>query len=942
MNFKIGTNKSKILSIFLVAILVITELLLLMPSVQTFAQNGKTKIIIHYAKNPNSDLKWNMWLWPDKKDGVKFEFTAKDEFGEICQAEFDEELSKVGFIVRTDQWKKDTVNDRFIQKFNNGVSEIWLKEGDARIYYSLAEAKAAKLTSGSVPLINKPGEFVVAKLDEMNIINIETNIAFLFTSKGNEGITVKADGEILAIKNVTSDEITPGVTSSTTTSTTTTAGTTNSTTTDATTSTSTDTTNVAKIELSENVNFGKKITVSKPGFPEKEVVLGEVMKSASFEKLFYYEGNDLGNTYSAIKTSFRVWAPTATEVNLVTYEKWNDKIGVDYSMKKGEKGTWTFDLSGDQKNTFYTYKVNIGGKWNEAVDPYARSVSVNGDRGAVIDLKGTNPKVWKPTEKPNFTNLNDAIIYELHVRDFSIDKNSGMENKGKYMAFTEKGTEGTDGKKTGIDYIKDLGVTHVELMPIFDYKNVDETSSKAQYNWGYNPKNYNAPEGSYSTDPYNPVSRVNELKQAVQSLHDNGLRVTMDVVYNHMYSSSDSNFNKLVPGYYFRYDKDGADINESGCGNTIASENAMARKFIVDSVMYWAKEYNLDGFRFDLMGLLDIKTMNEVRKNLSGLDPSILIIGEGWDMGDTLLQDTKAIQENAVKMPKISFFNDTIRDGIKGSVVDAKAKGFVNGKAYGEEDIKKGIVGGIDYGSDITTWGKIAPLQSVTYVESHDNNTLWDKLLLTNPKDNSETRLKMHKMADAIVLTSQGIPFLQAGQEFLRTKGGNDNSYKANDAVNKLDWALKSKNIDTVNYFKGLIKLRKDHPAFRMTSAEMIKQNLKFLAVPENMVAYEITHNANMDTWSDIVVAFNANREDVTIKLSSKTTWNIVVNGEKSGIKTIKQFKGDSLVVPALSTIVICKGTENILTTLPFWIYTVLALSILIYIILFFKGRMRD
>ncbi|MBZ9687722.1 type I pullulanase [Clostridium estertheticum] len=913
MNFKIGTNKSKTLSIFLAAVLVITELLLLMPSVQTFAQNGKTKIIVHYAKTTASDLKWNMWMWPDKKDGSKFEFNGKDEFGQICETNFDGDLNKVGFIVRTDEGEKDTVDDRFIQQFNNRVGEVWLKGGDPKVYYSLAEANSVdtKLPVIPVTAIEKPGEFTVAKIDDMNSISIETNVAFPFTSQGNEGITVKSDGENLTIKKVTSDQVTMG------------------------------TTTVAKIELSENVNLSKKFTVSKLGFPDKEVVFGDVMKSAGFEKLFYYEGNDLGNTYSKSKTSFRVWAPTATEVKLVTYEKWNDKSGIDSSMKKGEKGTWTLDLNGDQKNVFYTYKVNIGGVWTEAVDPYARSVAANGDKGAVIDLKGTNPETWNPGEKPNFTNLNDAIIYELHVRDFSIDKNSGMENKGKYLAFTEKGTKGTDGKRTGVDYIKDLGVTHVELMPIFDYASVDETSTKAQYNWGYDPKNYNAPEGSYSTDPYNPVARVRELKQAVQSLHDNGLRVNMDVVYNHMYSSNDSNFNKLVPGYYFRYDKDGAVSNESGCGNTIASENVMARKFIVDSVMYWAKEYNLDGFRFDLMGLLDIKTMNEIRKKLSSLDPSILIIGEGWDMGTTLLNDAKATQKNASKMPEISLFNDTIRDGIKGSVFDAKAKGFVNGNAYGEADIKRGIVGGIDYSSFIKTWGKIAPLQSVTYAEAHDNNTLWDKLLLTNPKDSNEIRLKMHKMADSIVLTSQGIPFFQAGQEFLRTKGGNNNSYKSNDTVNKLDWTLKSKNVDTVNYFKGLIKLRKEHPAFRMTSAEMIKQNLKFLAAPENVVAYEIAHNANMDTWSDIVVAFNANREDITIKLSKKSTWNIVVNGEKSGVKTIKQFKGDLLVVPALSSIIIYNASENIFTSLPFWIYTILALCGVTYIILFLKGRKK-
>ena len=913
MNFKIINYKNKILSIFLAAILVGTELFLLMPNVQTFAQTDKKKIIIHYAKKPNSALKWNMWLWPYKKDGSKYDFTGKDAFGQICVAEFDGNLNKIGFIVRTDEWKKDTENDRFIEKFNNGVGEVWLKEGDSKMYDSEAEAEATVTTTAVAPgiILGKSAKFTVAKLDEMTSISIETNLAFPFSSNGNEGITVKENGRVLNIKKVTSKEVKDG------------------------------TTKVSQIELSENVNIDQKLTVSKLGFTEKEVVIGDVMRSASFDKMFYYEGNDLGNTYSKSKTSFRVWAPTAKEVKDVAYKKWNDKIGIDANMKKNEKGTWTFDLQGDQNGLFYTYKVNIGGVWSEAVDPYARSVAANGDKGAIIDLKETNPEIWKPGEKPNFTNLNDAIIYELHVRDFSIDKNSGMVNKGKFLAFTEKGTKGTDGKRTGVEYVKNLGVTHVELMPIFDYASVNETLSKPQYNWGYDPKNYNAPEGSYSTDPYNPVTRVKELKQAVQSLHDNGLRVNMDVVYNHMYSSNDSNFNKLVPGYFFRYSEDGSNVNESGCGNTIASENSMARKFIVDSIMYWAKEYNIDGFRFDLMGLLDIKTMNEVRKNLSSLDPSILIIGEGWDMGTTLPSTEKATQKNASKMPEISLFNDIIRDGIKGSVFNAKAKGFVNGKTNGETDIKKGIVGGIDYSSKIKTWGKISPLQSVTYAEAHDNNTLWDKLLLTNPNDTIETRLKMHKMADSMVLTSQGIPFFQAGQEFLRTKGGNNNSYKSNDTVNKLNWTRKSENTGTVNYFKGLINLRKTHPAFRMTSADMIKQNLKFLVTPENVVAYEIAHNANMDTWPNIVVAFNANREDVTIELSKKSTWNIVVNGEKAGVKTLKQFKGDSLVVPALTSIVIYNSSENIFMTLTFWIYTILVLSAGAGIVWFLKGKKK-
>jgi len=914
MNFGIKGNKKKTLIIFLAAILLMTELFFLLPNVLTFAQDGRTRIIVHYAKKPGNNMQWKMWLWPDepnKKDGNKFEFTSSDAFGQICEAEFDGDYSKVGFIVCTDKWEKDTDEDRFIEHIKGGDGEVWINGGDAKVYYSLAEANAPKVEPVAGKAINKANNFVVAKLDDLDSINVETSFAFPFTSKANEGITVKADGKILKIKKVTSTDVEDGITS------------------------------VANIELSDNVILSQKLTVSKPGFPEKEVLFGDVMKSANFDKMFYYEGNDLGNTYSTSKTSFKVWAPTASEVNLVTYEKWDDKIGTEVSMKKSDNGTWAFDLNGDQKGIFYTYKVNIKGVWNEAVDPYARSVAANGDKGAVIDLKDTNPKTWTPSDKPNFTNLTDAIIYELHIRDFSIDKNSGIENKGKFLAFTETGTKGIDGSPTGVDYIKSLGVTHVEFMPIFDYSTVNETSNKPQFNWGYNPKNFNAPEGSYSTDPYNPISRVKEFKQAVQSLHNNGLRVNIDVDYNHMYSGNDSNFNKLVPGYYFRLNKDGTYANEGGYGNTIASENSMARKFIVDSSVYWAKEYNIDGFRFDQMGLLDIKTMTEIRKKLSSIDPSILIIGDGSDIGTTLSPDTKATKANASKMPEIAQFNNVARDGIKGSIFEAKAKGFVNGKTQEESDVKKGIVGGIDYSSTIKTWGKVEPVQFINYVEAHTNNTLWDKLLLTNPKDDAQVRLKMDRMADSIILTSQGIPFMQAGQEFLRSKAGVKNSYKSSDSINMLNWTKKAENTDTVDYFKGLIELRKTHPAFRMTSADMIKKNLNFLAVPENMVAYEMNYNANMDTWSHIVVAFNANREDKTIKLSTKGRWNIVVNSEKAGIKTISQFSGDSLVVPALSSIVIYYDSNNILTTLHFWVYIVLVLGGVTFGTLFLKARKK-
>ena len=901
MNFGIASNKKNTLIIFLATTLIMTGLFSLLPSIHAFAQTNKTKVIVHYASNSGGSLKSNVWLWPDKKAGNNYAFTSKDAFGDVCELELDGGSNKVGFIVRTSDDKKvESEKNRFIEKFNNGVGEVWVIEGDSKVYESLATASSAK---------SKLGKFTVAKLDDLTTINIETNSLNPFIAKDLDDIVVKEDGKVVKVKDVTNNEINDG------------------------------TTPITTIVLSKNVDLSKKITVSNEGFAEKQVTMGDVMSSNSFDNSYYYDGNDLGNTYSKTKTSFRVWAPTASEVKLVTYKKWNDKSGIESNMKKSDNGTWTFDLNGDQNGTFYTYKVNVLGVWNEAVDPYARSVAANGDRGAIIDLDKTNPNKWIPSDKPKFENLNDAIIYELHVRDFSINKNSGIKNKGKFLAFTETGTKGIDGKPTGIDYIKSLGVTHVDLMPIFDFAGVNETSNKPQFDWGYDSKNYNSPEGSYSTNPYNPMTRVKELKQAIQSFHDNGLRVIMDVAYSRMYSSYKSNFNKIVPGYYFASNKNGAISNNSQ--DTIVSQNSMARKFIVDSVVYWAKEYNIDGFRFNSMGMLDVNTMNDIRKKLSSIDPSILIIGDGSDFSTTLSNDIKATKINASKMSGIAQFNNIVKDALKGSVFVSKAKGFISGKSSEEINVKKGIVGGIDYSSTIKTWGNIAPVQFINYAEAHNDYTLWDKLLLTNPNDNSKIKIKMHKMADSMILTSQGIPFFQSGQEFLRTKYGNNNSDKANDSVNNIDWKKESQNTETVDYFKGLIELRKTHPAFRMTSANMIKKNLKFLEVPKNVVAYEMNYNANMDTWAHIVVAFNANRADKTIKLSKRGTWNVVVDGQKAGVKTIKQFSGGSLVVPALSTMVIYYHANNIFVSLNFWIYTTLTLGVIAFIILFIKFRKK-
>lgn len=630
-----------------------------------------------------------------------------------------------------------------------------------------------------------------------------------------------------------------------------------------------------------------------------------------FDNTYFYDKDDLGYTVKEDVYTFKVWTPLADELYLCIYDKYNENSKVRYKMNnENNKGLWEIKLKEDLEGKYYTFIISIDGGIKEAVDPYAKALSVNGEKGAIINLEKTNPKGWGKQKVPVLNSYTDAVIYELNIRDLSIDKNSGIKNKGKYLGLAEENTESIDEIKTGLAHIKDLGVTHIQLLPIFDFGSIDESAinnegefkNSRNYNWGYDPVNYNAPEGSYSLDPFNPTSRINELKLAIKTIHDNGLGVIMDVVYNHMYEVEKSSFHKLVPGYYFRYDENNALVDESMCGNVIASENSMVRKFIVDSVKFWAEEYKIDGFRFDLMGLIDTETISEVKKELYKINPSVIILGEGWDMGKTLKEEEKAIQKNAYKLENVAFFNDSIRDSLRGSVFLHNAKGFLTGEENLETEIKKSIVGGINYSKEINLWGEVSPNQVVNYIECHDNHTLFDKLKLVCDDDNKVKY--MHRLGTSIVLLSQGVPFIHAGQEFLRTKNGVENSYNSNDSINKLDWNRKKDNIDSVNYIKGLIKLRKEHPAFRMNTVEEIKTNISFIDTPKNSIAYLIKNNANGDIFKEILVIHNANEEEINLNLSSNGSWQVIVNKDIVNINGIEFINGDCIVVKELSTLV--------------------------------------
>ncbi|EJV46684.1 MULTISPECIES: type I pullulanase [Bacillus] len=839
-------------SVLLLTIIVMLSSVFSFQNVKAVSNSKTTEIIVHYKEQSGNTKDWNLWMWGENANGKSYEFTGEDEFGKYAKIKIDGDYNRVGFIIRTNEWEKDG-GDRWIENIKDGRAEVWILSGDEKVYNS---KPSSDLT------IQK------ATIDSFNEITVTTNVPF--NSKEQ-----KIEIEGIKIKEINPFDKNGG-----------------------------DITNKVKIITEQKIDLKQTYKVKIENLAYMNTEIGKVIRSEEFDKLFYYSGNDLGNIYSPQHTKFRVWAPTASEAKLVTYKKWNDKIGTEINMQQGEKGTWKAEIKGKQKGLFYTYKVKIGDKWTEAVDPYVRAASVNGDKGVVIDLNETNPKKWKANKKPEFKKPEDAIIYELHVRDLSIQPESGIKQKGKYLGVTEKGTKGPEGVKTGLDHMKDLGVTHVQFLPIFDYASVnEETLNEPQYNWGYDPKNFNVPEGSYSTNPYEPTVRITELKQMIQVLHDNNLRIVMDVVYNHMYNAAESNFHKLVPGYYYRYNEDGTFANGTGVGNDTASERKMMRKFMVDSVTYWAKEYNLDGFRFDLMGIHDYETMNEIRKAVDQIDPSIILHGEGWDLNTPLAAELKANQKNAEKMKGIAHFNDNIRDGLKGSVFEEKENGFVNGKQNMEDRIKKGITAGIDYDTNSSTYQD--PEQVLTYVEAHDNHTLWDKLELTNPGDSAEVRKQMHKLSSSILLTSQGIPFLHAGQEFMRTKYGDHNSYKSPDSINQMDWLRRAAYNNEVDYMKGLIDLRKKYPAFRMTSTEQIKKHISFIDAPKNVIAYSIDGKGNGNKNENFMVAHNANRESVDITLPSKGPWKVLVDGKQAGSKTLYVVHNNKIKVPALSSFVL-------------------------------------
>lgn len=628
-------------------------------------------------------------------------------------------------------------------------------------------------------------------------------------------------------------------------------------------------------------------------------------ETEDFDKKYTYDGDDLGAYRTPEATVFKVWAPTAESVTLNLYASGDpsadDGTGT-YGMSRDGSGVWSVRVGKDLAGVYYTYTADFGDFANEACDPYARAVGVNGKRAMVIDLDATDPKGWENDSNPNAGKKpTDAVIYELHIRDLSADPSSGIKNTGKFLGLTETGTVNSNGISTGLDHIADMGITHLQLTPVYDYATVDESKPDVpQYNWGYDPLNYNVPEGSYSTDASDGAARVREFKQAVQAVHSRGISVVMDVVYNHTYGA-DHCFNMLVPGYFHRPGSNGSE-----CGNDVASERHMVRKFIVDSLVYWAKEYHIDGFRFDLVGLIDVETIRQAREALDVIDPSIILYGEGWDMKTlTVKKDIPlAVQKNVGSIGNFAMFNDTLRDAVKGSMFDKEQTGYINGNY----EMKKILS---DCAAGKTEWTAL-PYQQINYVSCHDNRTLWDEITVMNPEMSFEDRVRKNLLAAAIVFTSQGIPFIFAGEEFLRSKENadgtlNENSYNAPDSVNSIKWDDLSRKeyADVCAYYKGLIAFRRAHPALRrMESAgDFYDFSVK---TKDSVIAYGLVSCAG-EPSGGIFVIYNASDTEEIIKLPDGK-WQICIKGNRAGCESLGEVSGSVRAERMLATVLVKSG----------------------------------
>ena len=822
-------------------------------------EEGYNQVTFYWNVSKNLETS-DVWVWWDGKDGsgVLFHPCA---YGAKAVVNVPEGVEQVGFIVRKDcsdpggsSWgsaTKDYESDRFAV-ITGKQTDVYLKTGDANQYIS----------NDGGQTLQQMKKITMAGMIDFNTIQYGISPNLRITSV--DQVRVYQGDRTLAIKSISTlgKEVGYG-----------------------------------SIVLDERLDITKPYELEIEGFERKTVIPTKLFDSAEFLQNYTYSGDDLGAVINGNNTTFKVWAPTASRVVLNLFTAGNDcEAFANIEMTAAGNGVWTHTQENCGHGTYYTYTVTTAVGTQEATDPYAKAAGVNGDRSMVVDLSKTNPVNWGKPFDSGISSYSQAVIWEVHVRDFS-NRIAQSKYPGKYLAFTERGLKNDAGIPVGVDYLVNLGITHVHLLPVYDYATIDETKlDTPQFNWGYDPKNYNVPEGSYSTDPYHGEVRIMEYKQMVQGLHDAGLGVIMDVVYNHTYDAN-SAFNKIVPYYYYRYTTSGVNTSASGCGNDTASERFMFRKFMVDSVRYWASEYDLDGFRFDLMGLHDLQTMQEIEAAVHTVNPQALIYGEGWTMGATGDGSPQANQQNIGRIEpsnggigSVAVFNDAIRDGLKGSTFEKLSQGFISG-AYDQNLLKiKFGISGSDLGG--TGW-TVKNEMSINYMSAHDNHTLWDKLALSNPNHSVEERMAMNRFGAGIIMISQGTPFMQAGEEMLRSKDGDENSYKSSDEINNIRWELltpTSNEYSMMTYYRGLIAMRKAYPILGTDGSVTITFG--------SFAAGGLVVNYESKNGEKAMVLINPTPQIFPCQLDGQ--WNLVADGTRAGTDTLATENG-SVNVPGYS-----------------------------------------
>ena len=804
-------------------------------------------LTIHYHRYDNCYENWTLWTWLDQVN-LEIQPKGQDNFGLIYQIDLTKypPQGNIGILPKFTDWEQKDTPERF---WNHSMpNEVWILQEDGTLYLRQPD---------TAPFVRK------AFLDSPEILTV-------VLSKSTKKENLHSINPILTLKNRTFSGFKQA----------------------ALIPTNADSSNIVQLTLNIPLDLADLPgNIAIDSFKTGPIYLRDILTLPDF-----FANAKLGANYSADKTIFTLYAPGATAVNLNLYNQASGGKAEKYELNHESNGIWSLTISGDLEGMYYTYSVDGPDPAYqpsvELVDPYATCVTAHNGRALIF--KDNTPIA----NSPKFP-FDEAIIYELHVRDFSIAENSGISNKGKYLGFTEEGTKlpGTD-IKTGLDHLTELGINTVQLLPVQDFEHDDTVNN---YFWGYMTVNFNSPDGWYATEPYD-ASRISEFKWLVDALHRRGIKVVLDVVYNHTAESSPDiryNFNGIIPNFYYRERPDGTYWNGSGCGNEVRSEQPMVRKFIIESLKYWVNTFKVDGFRFDLMGLIDMETMQTIVRDLRAIKPDIFLYGEPWTAGATPIVPTV---KGTQRKKGFAVFNDNFRDALKGPWYNTEPGYVQTGK--NAEAVRKGIIGSITDFAD-------SPLEVINYADCHDGRTLWDQLVISTEQDSSltDTELKaMNKLAAVLLFTAQGVPFIQAGQEFLRTKFGSHNSYNQPDKINKIRWDYKQENLDVFNYYQGLIQLRKEHPMLRMTTAEEIKRNLRFLEnpqykIPTNCIACQIQRGATGDHWRRILVLINPNHRLETFTIPSGK-WILIVNESRAGVDIITPISEITVDLKPISALI--------------------------------------